>query len=479
MNVKEEFNISQRKISFKKKHSLLFFILFPALAMLLGWGLRGFIGGGPYGAMIPGAMVILSICMLLDVPPAFAAIAVVFGTAGTAMGGEMTYGQTIGFLRNPATVWWGFAGTSIKGGVWGLISGLFIGLGLVHRRIKTQTIITGFLIFLIGFVIGIKLINDPKILYFSDPFNHPRKESWAGLLLGAIGLLGYLKIKAGNEDFRIVVRFASYGLIGGALGFGLGSLWITVGVQYGAHFLIIDWWKMMEFSFGLLLGGSLGYAAWRSNNIDKNFDRKMPVKINKSFASELMFTIILGLFIYAALPLLESYLETINKNDGVLYGLLATIGRVIVSYTFIGSLLIIIALRRPYLAFQIAITFTFCHTMIDLATDTKLFPGLQSSPFIIAFIIIAASLIIALLVAMFQRKQLVLKSMFLILVWSTIAVAILRMFVHADFHFSQGHSLIQIIMGDMFVFNVFVLSAIAVSAMVIKNKTFQIPISAL
>ena len=28
-------------------------LLLPAVAMMLGWGLRGFIGGGPLGAMIP------------------------------------------------------------------------------------------------------------------------------------------------------------------------------------------------------------------------------------------------------------------------------------------------------------------------------------------------------------------------------------------------------------------------------------------
>jgi len=468
------YNIFHERALFQRKHSLLFFILFPALAMLLGWGLRGFIGGGPYGAMIPGAMVMLAICMLLEVPLMVAAIAVVFGTAGTAMGGEMTYGQTIGFLRNPDTIWWGFAGTSVKGAVWGLLSGTFAGFGLIYQRLKFKTIVTSLGIFLIGFVIGLKLINDPKMLYFSNPFDHPRSESWAGLLFAVTGLLIYLKIKTNAEEFRLVLRFALYGLIGGALGFGLGSLWNTVGVKYGAGFLIIDWWKMMEFSFGLLLGGFLGYAAWRSNNIAKNFDHRMPVTVNKSFTREVMLTIVLGLFIYLVMPLLESYLETINKSDGVLYDSLATIARVVVNYTFIGSLLIIIALRLPDLAFQIAITLTFCHTMIDLVTDSKLFPLLQSSPFIIAFIIIATSSIIAVLVAIFQRKQFVLKSMFLIIVWSTIAVAIIRMFVHADFRFQQDHSLTQIVIGDMFVFDVFVLSALIVSFMVIKNKAFQI-----
>jgi hypothetical protein len=33
--------------------------------MLLGWGLRGYIGGDPDGALIPGVLVALSLCLLL------------------------------------------------------------------------------------------------------------------------------------------------------------------------------------------------------------------------------------------------------------------------------------------------------------------------------------------------------------------------------------------------------------------------------
>ena len=471
--------ISQQKVSFKKKHSLLFFVSFPAVAMLLGWGLRGFIGGGPYGAMIPGAMVTIAICMLLDIPFMFAAIAVVFGTAGTAMGGEMTYGQTLSFLRNPGTIWWGLAGTSLKGGVWGLMGGLFIGLGLVYRRIKIKTILTGFLVFLIAFLLGLKLINDPKILYFSNRVDHPRNESWAGLLFGTVALLLYLKVNIAAEAFRLISRFAWYGLLGGTLGFGLGSLWLAIGAQYGAQFLIVDWWKMMEFSFGFLLGGFLGYAAWRSNDAHNRFEDQSRVMINKSFAGELILTLALGFFIYGAVPVFESYLETIDKADGIVFGILATIGRVLVNYTFVGCLLIAIALRWPFLAFQIAVTLTFCHCMIDLLTDAKLFPALQSSGLLITLIITMASLAISVLVALFQRKQFVLRSMFLTLVWSTMAVAILRMVAHGEFRFAEGHSFAQIIIGDLFVFNVFVISAIVVSVMVLKNKAFQARVPAI
>ncbi|MGN6212653.1 hypothetical protein [Parafilimonas sp.] len=473
MNALEATVAAQRSTSIKHKPSRLFFILFPAVSMLLGWGLRGFIGGGPYGAMIPGAMVMIAICMLLDVPLLFAAIAVVFGTAGTAMGGEMTYGQTIGFLRDTDTVWWGFTGTSVKGGVWGLSSGLFIGLGLVHERIKVKTIITGFLIFLIGFVIGLKLINDPKIIYFSDPFNQPRKESWAGLLFASAGLLIYLRTKITAMDFRIILHFVWYGLLGGALGFGFGSLWITVGAKYGARLLVVDWWKMMEFSFGFLLGGFLGFAAWKCRNINAGTYPKMETKISKSFFIELIAALFIGVFIYVVMQLFESYLETINGRNGIFYASIATTGRVLTSYLFIGCMLILIALCWPYLGFQIAVTLTFCHCMIDLVTDDRLFPGLQSLP--LFFIITTVpSFIVSVLVALFQRKPFVLQSMFLILVWSTTAVAVIRMIAGGEFIFNSQHSLSQVIIGDLFVFNVFIISAILVSGMVVKNKAIGV-----
>src|SRR6476661_6563780 len=106
MNELEGAIVPQPSISLKRKPSLLFFILFPAVSMMLGWGLRSFIGGGPYGAMIPGALVMIAICLLLDIPVSLAAIAIVFGTVGTAMGDAMTYSQTIGFLRKTNGVLW-------------------------------------------------------------------------------------------------------------------------------------------------------------------------------------------------------------------------------------------------------------------------------------------------------------------------------------------------------------------------------------
>ena len=71
--------------------------------MSLGWGLRGYIGGGPLGAMIPGALVALCLCLLADRDGEDAAVIAAFGAVGVGFGGQETYGQTIGLAFDPAT----------------------------------------------------------------------------------------------------------------------------------------------------------------------------------------------------------------------------------------------------------------------------------------------------------------------------------------------------------------------------------------
>ena len=85
--------------------------------MMLGWGLRGFIGGGPFGAMIPGAMVALTLCWLY--PRRDVAMLAAFAAVGVGFGGEMTYGQTVGFIVKADTFWWGLLGLALKGAIWG------------------------------------------------------------------------------------------------------------------------------------------------------------------------------------------------------------------------------------------------------------------------------------------------------------------------------------------------------------------------
>lgn len=235
-------------------------ILIPAVVMSLGWGLRGYIGGGPFGAMIPGALVTLMICRYLGCNERSAANVVVFGAFGVGFGGLMTYGQTLGLLRADETLIWGLTGTTLKGGVWGLLGGAVIGLGFAARHIQRRHIGWAFLFLLAGVIVGIHEINATKLVYFSDPVNKPRDESWAGLLIGALALLAYVRLAAPNL-FWIPARFAVYGLVGGAIGFGAGSLFNAMQSRVSDSWRWMPFWKYMEFSFGLAFGAALGLCA--------------------------------------------------------------------------------------------------------------------------------------------------------------------------------------------------------------------------
>ena len=44
-----------------------------------------------------------------------------------------------------------------------------------------------------AFFIGKAIINDPKLIYFSNREDRPRGESWAGLLFAALAILAFLR----------------------------------------------------------------------------------------------------------------------------------------------------------------------------------------------------------------------------------------------------------------------------------------------
>lgn len=439
------------------------YLLFPGIAMLLGWGLRGYIGGGPFGAMIPGAMVALAISILIGLKPGYTSLVVVFGVVGVGLGGEMTYGQTLGFLRNPDTVWWGTLGTTLKGAVWGIGAGAILGLGLLRNRVSKKTIIISLLLLLIGLILGFKLINDPKVIYFSDPLNRPRSESWAGLLFGSLALIGYLKIKIEPVDFNIILRFAKWGLISGGFGFGLGGLWMVLGSRL-PDVMFSSWWKMMEFTFGLLFGMGLGYAAWKSRD---QINKKSEIEEETSIRlwQELGLILLIALCVYLVIPaLLEPLADRMSYTDGLINGAFGDFLRIFVNYAFYGFIMISIVLNKNMLAWQIGITLTFSHTAIDWARDLKPTPETTLSPWIQLFIVTISTLLIAYLVAVYRRKININNSMMQILVWATGAVAFISLlsdiFIEGQFQYTDFASTV---VKTLFVHIVFLSSALYTS----------------
>ncbi len=459
-----------------KEYNLKWFILFPALAMMLGWGLRGHIGGGPFGAMIPGAMVAISLGMLLELPVNVIAMLTVFGVVGIGLGGEMTYGQTLGFLLNPETVLWGTTGTTVKGAIWGLLGGTVLAMGFFFNRVPKKTIIVAFLLMMTGMFLGFKLINDPMIIYFSDPSN-PRPESWAALLFGAIALLIYLKFKIGKADFKIILRFALLGMVGGGFGFGLGGLWMVLGSNL-PDVIFNSWWKAMEFTFGFLLGASLGVAAWLSRKELKSGvinQRQLPEVPVISVYIELGLILVAGLVTFWLIPkTLEPFVDAASSNDGFVTGFLRDVARILVNYAFYGFLFVLWIVRFPKLAWQIGITLTFCHTAIDLFLD--FFPDVDTlSPFTMYFLFVfLATSAVAVLVWYFSQKENVARNMFLLLIWSCIIISFSRMAIEPESLSIEGLSISQIIFGKFVVDIFFAVSAVLLTFIVVKNKMLPV-----
>lgn len=412
------------------------FIALPGAAILLGWGLRGFIGGGPYGAMIPGAMMALCLSLLLGHGPRFAAMLAAFAAAGIGFGGEMTYGQTIGLLRDTDTRAWGLLGLTLKGGVWGLLGGAVLGAGLDHRRHSRKDLALAFILGMLAFYVGWQLVNAPKLIYFSDRVNSPREESWAGLLFAALGMLAWLRAKSDRSRPFMPGHFALWGLVGGALGFGGGALWMAYGSTLPVPQRWFGWWKMMEFTFGLLLGASWGGCALVHRRVleaDAAASRGEENALSKTVVGEGVWTAAMLVLVYGAVMWLFGLLETAaaahpNQHDGLM-----ELARMVDNFVVVGGLLAVLALYRPALAWQIAITATFCHVMIDFIDDLPTEGGLflPGAPLTALLLVSMAAMTAG--VAILSRRGPVVRPMLLLLTWACMAVALPKPFMNPAF----------------------------------------------
>lgn len=265
-------------------------IVFPALAAGMGWGIRGQYGHES-GAMIAGALASLTL-VLLFIPKSrslFGFRAAALMTAGVAVGGSMTYGQTVGLTHdkelvgNWAALSWGMLGLAIKGGLWIGFSAVFLGIGLSGLRYRFWEMLLVMLTLIGMFFVGRWLINSPfdpankilPLIYFSDSWYFepdaalkPRPEVWGGVLLAWISLLLYAGAIRGDG---LAWRIGLWGFAAGALGFPAGQAiqayhaWNAEAMaasSLGWLFKNFNWWNMMETTFGLVWGAVVGCGVW-------------------------------------------------------------------------------------------------------------------------------------------------------------------------------------------------------------------------
>jgi len=304
------------------------------------------------------------------------------------------------------------------------------------------------------------------VVYFSDPAN-PRSESWGALLVGAIALLIFLKNKIATDGFTIISRFAFWGLLGGGLGFGLGGFWMVLGFHLPNEVIFHSWWKAMEFTFGLLLGGALGYAAWLNRKEilrDKEKLADEPISTSKTILQEFTVTLIVGLLIYWVFSSwLDPVVEAGKGTKGFSMIGSRDIAILLSNFAFFGLIMILAVMRFPTVAWQIAITITFCHTTIDLMSG--LYPDTASSSPVATRItlIFLMTIAVAVLTAYFQRRKNILHTLFLLLVWSTVTISFLRLFINPESLNISGLSFCKIVCGKFIVDIIFLVSALIVS----------------
>jgi len=402
------------------------YVMTTAVLICLGWGLRGYIGGGPLGAMIPGAFLALWLCLLLGIEGRRAALIAAFGAVGIGFGGEMTYGQTLGFLRSDDTVLWGLLGTVVKGGVWGLLGGAAFGLAFVVQRLSARQLALALLAFLAAIVVGIALVNQPKLIYFSDPINKPRNEVWAGLLLGAVVLLGMIR-GAGP----LPLRFALYGAVGGAVGFGVGGVLMAIGYRLEPPFRGLPWWKFMEFTFGACLGAAYGFCALRYRD---DLLQSGEESSGGAAGPRVPWAAIGGVLVFIGIALVAWN----NTAEGLIElaagltpkAIVMPLVLVVLGYTTLGVVLMLLAARSETLAWHTAITMTFLATIIDLQDDLGPESGIEASALLRWGLVLVALLLCAALTVAWQRNpRRELGTLLLGLMWACTGVAFTRILV--------------------------------------------------
>lgn len=428
-------------------HPTWVFVLFPAIAMLLAWGLRGYIGGGPYGAMMPGSFVALAICLLLGYRMETAAIAVVFGTIGIGYGGNMTYGQTLGFLRETDTVYWGLLGCFVKGGMWGLVGGAVLSVGLTRDQYSRKTVILAFVLYFIAFLIGRAIINEPKLIYFSNRIDRPRDESWAGFLFGGLAFLAFLRARGTKEQFAINLKFALWGCIGGALGFGLGALWFIVGPMIPIEQKWIGWWKAMEFSFGFIFGGALGWCAYLHRDRLRIAGQKGETP--PASWGPLIAVVVLVLFAFNRWIFMAGDPWDWDSDSA---GLLRFAMALLFGYVFFGSVLACLGLFSLHAAWQVAITLTFFHTVLDYVRDLETAErfGYAVSYAVQSSVLYPLTLLVGVLVYFLQGGKNAVQRLFLLAVWACYLSSFARTFGYKELIYPpEGESaLVHILTRD-------------------------------
>lgn len=149
-------------------------ILLAALSLSIGWGVRGQ-WGHEYGAMIPGALAAMAVCLMSGREDWRRRVAyfAFFGALGWSFGGSMSYGHVIGYAASahfPSVVY-GLFCLFVIGFLWGAIGGAGTALPAVFDRDRLAELFPpGIMVFLLWWLEGAVpgMLLDRKLIIPAD-----------------------------------------------------------------------------------------------------------------------------------------------------------------------------------------------------------------------------------------------------------------------------------------------------------------------
>jgi len=220
--------------------------LFVALAVGLGWGIRGDFGH-MLGAAFPGAALGLGFAYVTGQRSMFKWMPLLgaIGGLGISLGGTMSYGILHGYAKSDTVVnyAYGFFTLVLQGGAWGCFGCALLGLALERKRVMaTELVSAAITVVAFGWLFYLVVVT-----LAGFHINPPRSDLSIGFTGGVIALFVWL-----------VLNKKPYGLRGaffGYIGFGLGMA--------GGRFLgnlsylqpfPVNHWNIMEVSCGLIGG---------------------------------------------------------------------------------------------------------------------------------------------------------------------------------------------------------------------------------
>lgn len=241
--------------------SAAFLIFVCCVAASYGWGMRGAVIGGEKGALLPGALIGMSIALFsgIDVLRDNWQLYAAAGALSMGYGGFEPYAQTADFMLHDSAPYASmkkcFVGLFIKGANWfGVAAGIFsLSLGaLSGKYYSTADIVILFALIPFIQLLGIKLFNKPfdrdKGIYPKIYFSRGSREEWGGNLLT---MLAVALLAAIRNDF-VTLIFVLTGIVSGGLGWFF-SMWLCY-ITAKKRNRFIDNWKIMEFSYGAIGG---------------------------------------------------------------------------------------------------------------------------------------------------------------------------------------------------------------------------------